>query len=306
VDGTKNTITVTISTKGEPDVDRTFPVAKTAQVFIEDGKPKDKSKPVEARKVADLPLGAQVTLRLSPDQQSVVAIRAEGANVHGTVKAVDAAKSTLTLHDKVQGEKTYRVMKDAAVFLDGKGEVKKLADVPVGAEVDLKLLADQKAVREIHARGPSVSGRVVGNAGNDSITLGHKEGEKTFAVAKDVRILLEEKTAGKLTDLIDGVVAQLQLSADQATVLEVRAEGPSFQGTVKVFDPDKNTITLTIGAKNGVGGEDKEFKLTNETVVLTAINGVPLKRADLTAEKEVGLRLSIDQTAAARITVLGA
>src|SRR5262249_6822 len=148
-DGAQNTITVTISAKGEPDVDRTFPVAKTTPVSIDDGKPKDKAKPAEARGIADLPIGAQVTLRWPPDGRSVVAVRGEGGHVHGSVKAVDAAKNTLTLHDKVQEEKTYGVMKDAGVFLDGKGEVKKLADVPVEAVVELKLLADQKTVRDI-------------------------------------------------------------------------------------------------------------------------------------------------------------
>jgi RNA polymerase sigma factor (sigma-70 family) len=308
VDGAKNTITITISVKGEPQVDRidrTFAVAKAAQVFIDDGKPKDKTKPADARGIADVPSGAQVTLRLSLDGQSVVAIVAEGSSIHGTVKAVDVAKNTLTLHDKVLGEKTYSIMNDAAVFLDGKGEAKRLADVPVGAEIDLKLLADQKTVCQIWAYGPTVTGSVAGNAGNDSITLRGKEGDKTFAVARDARIVLDDTTAGKLTDLIDGTVAQLRLSADQTTVLEVRAEGPSFRGTVKVFDPDKNTITLTIGAKNGVGGEDKDFNLTKETLVLTEINGAALKLADVRADKEVILRLSIDQKAAARITVLG-
>src|SRR5262249_57239103 len=128
--------------KVEPDVDRTFIVDRNAQVSIDDGKPKGKAKPAEAQSIADLPIGAQVTLRLSLDGHSVVAIAAEGANIHGTVKAVDAAKSTLTLHDKVQEAKTYSVTRDAVVLLDGKGEVKELADVPVAAVVDLKLLAD--------------------------------------------------------------------------------------------------------------------------------------------------------------------
>jgi RNA polymerase sigma factor (sigma-70 family) len=305
VDRVKHTITLTISAKGQPDAVRPFRVAKTAAVFIDDGKLKDKAKPADAQRVADLPVGAQVTLRLSLNGRSVVAIRAEGGEVHGTVKAVDAAKSTITLHDKVQKKKSYRVTKDAVVFLDGKGEVKKLADVPVGAVVDLKLLVDQKTAREIRASGPTVTGTVAGKAGKDSITLRAKEGDKTFTVAKDARILIDEKTAGKLTDLIDGTVAQLRLSADQATALEVRAEGPSFQGTVKAFDPDKKIITLTIGAKNGMGGKDKKFKLTKETVVVTEIYGVPLKLTDLRADKGVVLRLSINQKAAARITVLG-
>jgi RNA polymerase sigma factor (sigma-70 family) len=306
VDAAKSTITITVSVKGERDVERTFPVAKAAQVFIDDGKPKDKAKLADARGVADVPVGARVTLRLSLDARSVVAIVAEGPSVSfGTVKAVDVAKNTLTLHDKVAKEKTYSVIKDAVVFLDGKSEARKLADVPVGAVVDLKLLPDQKGVREIRAYGPTVTGSVTGNAGKDSITLRDKEGEKTFAVASDARILIDEKMAGKLTDLIDGTVAHLRLSADQATALEVRAEGPTFRGTVKGFDPDKKLIILTIGAKGGEGGENKEFKLTKETVVLTEFNGVPLKRTDLKTDKEVVLRLSIDQKAAARITVLG-
>jgi RNA polymerase sigma factor (sigma-70 family) len=307
VDAPKSTIRITVSVKGEPDVDRTFPVAKAAQVFIDDGKTKDKTKAKRADMsgIADVPVGAVVKLRLSLDGQSVVAIVAEGPSIHGTVKAVDAAQGTLTLHDKMLGEKTYTVTSDAVVFLDGKGEVKKLADVPVEAVVDLKLLPDQKGVREIRANGPTVMGSVAGTAGNDSITLHQKQGDKTFAVARDARIVIDDKFAGKLTDLIDGTMAQLRLSVDQATALEVRAEGPSFHGTVKALDPDRSTITLTIGAKNGMGGEDKEFKLTKETAVLTEINGAALRLMDVRADRNVILRLSIDQKAATRITVLG-
>src|SRR5262249_15135727 len=87
VDGAKNTIAITVSAKGDPDVERTFAVAKAAQVFIDDGKSKDKAKPADARGIADVPVGAQVRLRLSLDGQSVVAVGAEGPSVHGTVKA---------------------------------------------------------------------------------------------------------------------------------------------------------------------------------------------------------------------------
>jgi hypothetical protein len=305
VNGARNTITITVSAKGESDVERTFPVAKAAQVSIDDGKSKNKAKPAVARGIADVPVGAQVRLRLSLEGQSVVAIVAEGPSVYGAVTAVDVAKNTLTLHNKVLGEKTYSILNDAVVFLDGQGEARKLADVPVGAVVDLKLLPDQNGVREIRASGPTVTGSVAGNAGNDSITLRDKEGDKTFAVARDAHILIDEKTTGKLTDLIDGTVAQLRLSAGQATALNVRAEGPSFRGTVKALDPDKNTLTLTIGAKNGVGGEDKEFQLTKATVVLTEIYGAARKLTDVRADREVILRLSIDQKAATRITLLG-
>jgi RNA polymerase sigma factor (sigma-70 family) len=305
VAGGKNTITLTISTKGAPDEERTFQVAKAVQVFIDDGK-KVKAKPAAAPRLADVPVGAQATLRLALDGQSVVALRAEGANVHGTVKAVDAARNTLTLHDKVVKDgKTYSVLVEAAVFLDGKVERKKLSDVPAGSVVDLKLLADQKTVREIRAQGPTMDGCVVGNAGNDSITLRDKEGDHSFAVAQATRILIDQKREGKLTELIDGTVAQVRLSADKATALEIRAEGPSFQGQVKAFDSDKDIIILTIGAKNGQGGEDKEFKLTKKTAVLTEMYGVRLERSSLRVGRDVVLRLAIDQKAAGRITVLG-
>jgi hypothetical protein len=42
-----------------------------------------------------------------------------------------------------------------------------------------------------------------------------------------------------------------------------------------------------------------------ETVVLTEIYGAALKLKDVRVDKEVILRLSIDQKAATRITVLG-
>jgi hypothetical protein len=144
----------------------------------------------------------------------------------------------------------------------------------------------------------------VKGAANDRITIADKEGEKTYSVSRDARILCDDKE-GKLTDLIDGTLARLRQSADKGTVLEIRAEGPSFHGVVKLVDADNKTITLTIGAKNGAGGEDKSFPLTKDTRIVTAIYGVPLKLADVKPDNEVILRLTIDQKATARITLPG-
>lgn len=303
VDAAKSTVTVTVSVKGEPDVNKTYTVSKTASVAIDDGKQRDKSKAAVPQILGEIPAGARMTLRLSTDGQSVVFIWASGSDVHGTVKAVDAAKNTITLHDKVVGEKTYSVQPDVAVFLDGKGEARKLVDVPVDSVVDFKLLADQQSTREIRCTGPTVAGSVVGTAGNDSITLRDKEGEKTFAVARDARIQIEDTRVGKLTELIEGTVAQVRLSADKTMALEIRAEGPTFEGIVKTFDVDKKTITLLIGSKGGQGGEDKDFKLSNDTVVVSD-NGSVLKLTDLRAPSNVILRLAIDQKAAAKLTIL--
>src|SRR5215471_10378584 len=91
VDGAQNTITITISPKGQPAVDRTFPVLKSAAVFIDDGKPQEKSKnktkSAPAQRLADVPIGAQVRLRLTEDRQSVTAVVAEGPTIHGSIKA---------------------------------------------------------------------------------------------------------------------------------------------------------------------------------------------------------------------------
>jgi hypothetical protein len=54
-----------------------------------------------------------------------------------------------------------------------------------------------------------------------------------------------------------------------------------------------------------VGGEDRTFPLTRDTKVVTAIYGVALKLTDVQADKEVVVRLTLDQKAAGRITVLG-
>jgi RNA polymerase sigma factor (sigma-70 family) len=308
VDAAKNTLTVTVSAaKGEPGVDRTFNVATNAEISINKGKAKDKSQ-ATANSLADLPIGAVATLRLSLDQQAVVAIVAEGPRTEGVLKAVDAGKNSLTVTVTVtKGEpgvdQVISVAKDAEVYIDGVAA--KLADLPTDAHIAVQLSADQKAAVAIRAEGPHIFGVVKGNAATDSITVGNKEGDQTFTVAKNARVVIEETKEGKLTDLIDGTVISGKLSADKKEVLHISAEGPSFQGVVKVVDTDKNAITLTIGGKNGVGGEDKSFNLTKDTAVITAINGVPLKLADLRAEKEVVLRLSIDQKAAAKITVLG-
>jgi hypothetical protein len=304
VNGDKHTLTVTISTKGEPDEEKTFRVVDTASVPIDDGKLRDKTRQAETPRLADLPVGSRVVLRLVADGQSVVAVRAEGETVYGTVKAADAAKNTVTVHDKQNPDgKTYTVRPDAVVFLDDKAEPKTLADLQAGAVVPLRLLADQKTVQEVRATGPTAMGTVAETAGNDSVILREKGGDKTYAVARDARIVIDGTRDGKVAEVIEGTVARLRLSVDQSKVLEVQAEGPSYTGKVKAFDPDRGTITLTVGFKMDV--EDKEFKLTKDTAVVTEVYGVPVPRTDLRADREVVLRLTIDQKSAGRITVLG-
>jgi RNA polymerase sigma factor (sigma-70 family) len=303
VDAAKNAITVTISVrKGDPEVDRTFAVADNARVSVDDAKVKDKSKPQNEARLADLPAGANVIVRLSLDQQSAIAIRAEGTTFYGALKAVDLAKNSIVVWDKINGEKTFTLDKDAAILLDGKNEAGKITDVPIETVISLKLSADQKTVQGISAFGPTVHGVVKGPAGDGHITIADKLGENTFPLGKDVPIFIEDQKDGKLSDLIEGSVVQLRQSVDKTRVLEVHGEGPSFHGVVKEVDPDSGTITITIGMK---AAEDKTFAVTRKTAIATGIYGLPLKLSDLRAGKEIALRLAIDQKAAARITVLG-
>ena len=64
-------------------------------------------------------------------------------------------------------------------------------------------------------------------------------------------------------------------------------------------------ITLTIGGKDGVGGEDRDFKLAKSTIVVKQIFKTQLKLKDIQVGNNVVLRLSIDQKAAASLNVLG-
>jgi len=193
---------------------------------------------------------------------------------------------------------------DVAVFLDGKDGRAKLSDVPVGAFVQVQMHADRKLVRTIRVFGPSASGRVVGAATNNSVTLRDKNGETSYMLFDKTRILVEGKKAGKLSDLIEGTLVRLRLSVDKAKVLEVHAEGPRYEGRVKSYDPEKKTLTLTIGGKDGVGGEDRTFLITKSTRIYQHSSKLRLKPSELQPGSNVNLQLSIDQKSAAWITIL--
>ena len=304
VDAAKSTITVDIAvSKTEPPVAKTFDVSKDATISVDEGKV-DKTVKPKRLSLGDIPIGAVVTLRQSLDQKSIVAIRAEGKNATGSVTAVDAAKNVITLNHKADGDKSYDVSKDAIVMIDDETGAKTLADVPVGANADLKFSADGKSVQQIRAVGGSVEGKVVGKAGPDTITLEHKEGETTYTLGTNVPVSVDEKP-GKLGDLIEGTVASLRMSANKSVVLGIHARGPSYHGIVKVVDADKNTITLLIGSKNGEGGENKEFKTSKDTEVVIAGTGEKIKLSDARlVDKNVDLRMAIDQKAALRIAIV--
>src|SRR5262249_51988212 len=146
------------------------------------------------------------------------------------VKAVDAAKNTITLADDATpatlARMTCSVAKDAKINIDGKPG--KLAELPPGASIWLWLSVDQKT-----AIGIDAEGSVVGNAGSavvqavdpekNTITIDiNGEGEKTFAVAKGAFIRIDGKP-GKLAQVPKEASISLKLCVDQKTVKSIEA-----------------------------------------------------------------------------------
>src|SRR5262249_27519362 len=149
---------------------------------------------------------SQVILSLSVDQKTALRIQQDKskkgepgiAAFGGVVKAVDAAKNTITVANK-GGEQTFSVAKDASISAEGKP--RQLANVPVESHVSMSLSEDRKTVLSIQASGPQVPGvvRAVDPAGN-TITIANKAGEKSFTIAKDVSVSLDGKPA-RLADV---------------------------------------------------------------------------------------------------------
>ena len=222
VDAEKRTIS--FDDRAMPQVaGKTFTVAADAHIVIE-GKP---------GKLADLPAGAHVNLILTVDQQSARQVHAQGAPVAcdcggSLVKAVDVEKSTITFDDRARAEvagKTFAIAKDAFILIDGKQGT--LAELPVGAMVDLRLSLDQKAARQVRATGRMFSGVVKSlDAERRSITVD----DASFPVAKDALIVIDGKEA-TLAGLATGAAVHVNLRADQTTVGMIQTKTPESPGS---------------------------------------------------------------------------
>jgi hypothetical protein len=126
VDADKNSVTLATFKRGEGKTEKTYAVAKDAKI-IRDG---------NDAKLSDLKQGSQATLKLSEDQKTVVAINAGTQPVSAPLKAVDASKNTITVtvgNRIAKEDKTYQVLKDAKILIDGKEG--KLSDLKVGAPI---------------------------------------------------------------------------------------------------------------------------------------------------------------------------
>src|SRR5262249_6445808 len=102
--------------------------------------------------------GMRVELRVATlAEKKVVSIQAEGPQVFGVVKTVNAEKHTITLFPDARGaENTFRVAKDARIEIDGKPG--KVAGLPPGVTVTLSMFVDHNTAGSIQATGPQVIG----------------------------------------------------------------------------------------------------------------------------------------------------
>jgi hypothetical protein len=221
--------------------EKTFPVAHEAEVAVDDGRGRAFS--IKEAKLGDLAVGSLATLRLSVDQKQALAVLVEGPTLNGLVKSVDPARNSLTLAaapgrgGEVANEKSLDTLANVVVLLDdGKGRrfsIKegKLADVPAGAAVSLKLSADQKTVASIRAEGATLVGLIKSvDADKGSIILaigrgrGENPDERTLSLAGDAHVFIDGNS-GKLSDVKveeRGPFAQVRLSLDQKTVQAIR------------------------------------------------------------------------------------
>jgi hypothetical protein len=328
VNAAQNTITIAGSLQRRdeaPTPDRTFTLAKDAEVLLDDGRLGRSIAP--EGKLADISPGAIVSLRLSADKKTVEAVLAEGPSVRGKLSGADATKRTLTVAEESRGrgeeapaEKTYSVGKHAEVTInDGSGRrfaprLGSLADLPAGCIVMVKLSPNQKEAVAVMAEGPTLRGTIKAVDGakkSITLTLGAARGaeaaeERTYTVASGGDILMENERPrrffplreAQLGDLPVGAVATLKLSLDQNTAMHVLVEGPTIAGVLKALDPGKGTVNVLIGRSRESDGEEKSYTVAKDVRVWA--DGAESKLADLKVAdppQTVMLKLSLDQKA---------
>jgi RNA polymerase sigma factor (sigma-70 family) len=278
VDATNNSIT--FDDKAPPEAaGKTFTVSKDTVISIDS----------KQGKLAGVPKGASVNVNLFVDQQTVRSLSAEGAQVSGVARAVDAARNTITINDM-----TYAVAKEAQIAIDYKPG--KLGDLPVGANVTLNLQVDQKLVLRVSAGGSSVFGNVKAvDAQKNTITVAGNPDDRTYKVPADTQIVIDGKP-GKLADIPTGAgLHALNLRVDQQTAHGINVIGPGFHHVpVKSVDNYKNTITIDGNAPADVAG--KTLAVAPDANI--QIDGKPGKLVGIPAGAFVNLGLSVDKQTA--------
>jgi RNA polymerase sigma factor (sigma-70 family) len=231
-------------------------------------------------------------------------------NVHGAVKAVDTTKNTITISPATKNgkDRTFVLATDVEIYLKQgkKGEQARLVDLIPGTEVQMRLAEDKKTVERMSARGPRVYGTVKAiDAGNKTITIADKRGEKSFPLTDDVSIYrpdLPKGERGKLVDVAAGMTVSLQLTVDQKSVRDIELRMPTWHTMVEAYDDAKRMLTFTTqkGQKPTAVPLSKDVRLSTEDD--DAGPNPTLK--DLVKGTPVMLQLSVDGKTVAGIHFL--
>lgn len=304
-------------------VERSYPVAKTAEVVVGGGFGRGGYSVSKEAKLADLTAGDSVALTLTADQAVVEGIAAEGPIVRGVLKSVDAGKNTLTVslagstREQPIDDKTYTLAHDTEIAVDdGRGRrfsIKegKLADIAAGAMLTVRLSLDQKQVVSLQAEGPMLFGIVKSfDVSRNLLTLSlgpsrdnAAGGERIFELASDATVLLDDGRGrrlsikeGKPTDVPVGSAANVRLSADQRFATLLRAEGPSLPALIKAVDSANGTVTVATRFGRGENPEEKTFPVAKDARIVA--DGNEIKLTDIKVSDNgpfAALRLSLDQ-----------
>jgi len=244
VDLDKNSVTVTVRHEDGKLADHTIAVPKDAKVVLAKG----------PGALSDLKPQMRVAVQLTTDEKSVVAIKElagreeparagreeERPTIAGQVKSVDAAKNTITITIRRDGQEpadqTLNVAPNANVVVANK-EAAKLGDLVAGMRVALTVDAGKQLVTSVRAdaspRGeprrqptlPAVFQSADAAKGTINVTIqgdGGRNIERTFELGKDIRVSTGKKEDAKLSDLAAGMRIMLLMSPDRRTITGVK------------------------------------------------------------------------------------
>jgi hypothetical protein len=207
---------------GKKTEEKTFSVAADARVILEDALSKKETQPLGT--LADLSAGTAVTLELSVDRKSVVAISARGPGLHGSIKSVGADRKTVTFSTKDSGkhvEKTVTLVKGIRILKDDglgkKGDTPKegtIADLNEDTPVLVRLSVNRKTALGINILGASLNGSLKSyDAGSKTLTVTVKEDAQI--VDKELTLAKNAKVEG---DLTAGARVAVTLSVHDKTI----------------------------------------------------------------------------------------
>jgi hypothetical protein len=149
----------------------------------------------------------------------------EGPLIGGRLTGVDLAGRTVSL---VRGGDrpaagTYALAAETAVEIDGRAA--SLSDLREGMQASLRLAAAAEEVVRIRVAGPDVRGRIAASdaeAGLLTLRIGEGSRYANYAVAPNAVVTLDGAPSS-LSELSEGMAAQVRLTVDGKRAMEVRA-----------------------------------------------------------------------------------